>query len=78
MDSCTTLGLRVDGKAALQEFESLPHAVEPKPSVRLFVFGIKAHTAITNREMNLAQSSIQMHVEPPHAAMLDRVVQGFL
>src|SRR5215472_14266590 len=53
VDSCTTLGLRLDRKAALQQFESLPHAVEPKPSVRLFVFGIKAHTAIMNGEMNL-------------------------
>lgn len=78
MDRRTTFGLGGDGKTALNEFQPRPHVVQTKPSARLCRFEIKAHAAITDREMNLIRRSIQLHLELPHLAMLHRVVQGCL
>ena len=78
MDRCTSLRLRFDEKTALNEFQSLLHAVETKPSVLPCSFEVKAHAGITDREMNRIRRSLQLHIELPHAAMLHRIVQGFL
>src|ERR1700758_5646208 len=74
----TTLRLRVDGTAALHEFQSLLHVVETKPSVRLCRCAVKAHAAIADRKVNLIRCRPQLSIEPPHAAMQHRIVQGFL
>src|SRR5438309_1593341 len=66
VDGGTTFGLRVDGKAALNEFQPLLHSVETKPSARFCGFEIKTHSAITDREMNLIRRSMQLHIELPH------------
>ena len=78
MDRCTSLRLRFDEKTALNEFQSLLHAVETKPSALPCRFEVKAHAGITDREMNRIQRFLQLHTELPHAAMLHRIVQGFL
>jgi len=78
VDRRTTFGLRVDGETALHEFQSLPHVVETKPSAGLYCFEVKAHAAITDREMNLLRRSVQLNIELPHSAMLHCIVQGFL
>src|SRR3977135_3573270 len=78
VDRGTTFGLGVDGKAALNELQPLLHVVATKPSARLCRFEIKAHAAITDREMNLIPRSIQLHIELPHPAVLRRVMQGCL
>lgn len=78
VDRGTTFGLGVDGDAALHEFQPLLHVGETKPSPRVCRFEIKAHTAITDCEMNFIRRSIQLHIELPHSAMLCRVVQGSL
>jgi len=66
----TALRLRVDGKAALHEFQALLHAVETKPSPRLCRCEVKAHAAITDREMNLIRCSTQLYIELPHPAVI--------
>ena len=78
MDRCTSLGLRVDEETAPNEFQSLLHAVETKPSALPCRFEVKAHAGITGREMNRIQRFLQLHTELPHAAMLHCIVQGFL
>jgi len=66
--------LRIDGKAALHEFQSLLHAVETKPSPRPCRCETKAHPAVTDREMNLIRRSSQLHIELPHPAVLPGIV----
>ena len=78
MEGRTAFRLRVDGKAALHEFQAFLHAVETKPFPRLCRCEVKAHAAITDREMNRIRRFLQLHIELPHAAMLHRIVQGFL
>src|SRR5882762_7258331 len=75
LDRGTTFVLGVDGKTSLNEFQPLLHVVEAKPPARLCRFEIKAHAAITDREMNLIRRSIQLHIELPHPAVLLRVMQ---
>src|ERR1700704_7032899 len=50
VDRGATFGLGVDGKAALNEFQPLPHVVETKPWARLCRSEIKAHAAIADQE----------------------------
>jgi hypothetical protein len=78
VDRRTTVGLRVNGKAASYEFQTLLHAVETKPTGLPCLCDIKAQTAISDREMNLIRGGPQLSIELSRPAMLDRVVQGFL
>jgi len=72
------LGCESTKKTATNEFQSLLHAVETKPSALPCRFEVKAHAGITDREMNRIQRFLQLHTELPHAAMLHCIVQGFL
>src|SRR5258708_30403812 len=78
VDRCTSLGLRVDEKTALNEFQSLLHAVETKPSALPCRFEVKAHAGITDREMNRIQRFFQLPTHLPPAALLPCIVQGCL
>ena len=78
MDGGTTIGLRLDGKRSLQQFQSLLHADEAKPSARLCRFPVKAHAGIPHSEMNLVRSSPQLHFEVPYPTVLCGIVEGFL
>jgi hypothetical protein len=39
---------------------------------------VKANTVITNRELNLRRGPFEFHREVPYAAVLNRILQGFL
>jgi hypothetical protein len=52
-DRSATLVLGFDRKRTVQQFESLLHADEAKPSGLLRRFTVKADTRVANREMNL-------------------------
>ena len=62
----------------MQEFQTLLHADEAKPSARLCGFDIKAHARIADREMNLIRCSPQSHFEVPYSTVFCRVMQSFL
>ena len=49
--------LRFDGESSIQEFQTLLHADEAKPSARLCGFDIKAHARIGDREVHLIRCS---------------------
>ena len=57
VDRGTALELRFDGESPIQEFQTLLHTDEAKPSARLCGFDIKAHARIADREMNLFRRS---------------------
>jgi len=78
VESSTTLGLGVDCERSLHEFQPFLYAIETKPSCLSCGFEIKTHATIIDGEMNLMRRSLELDVELPHAAMLHRVVQGFL
>ena len=64
VDRRPTLGLRVDGKSALREFQSLLHVVDTKPSARFCRLAAKTNARIIDGEMNLIRRSIQLDIEP--------------
>ena len=78
MDRGTTLELGFDGKRSIQEFQTLLHADEAKPSARLCRSDVKANAGVTNREMNLIRRSPQFNLEVPDPTVFCRIMQGFL
>ena len=78
MDRGTTLELGFDRKLSIQEFQTLLHADEAKPSARLCRTNVKAGAGVANREMNLIRRSPQFDFEVPYPAVFCRILQGFL
>src|SRR5258708_13563717 len=67
VDRCTSLGLRVDEKTALNEFQSLLHPVQTKPSTLPCRFEAKPQAGITDRPPNQIQRFLQCPTRLPPA-----------
>src|SRR5271156_3293686 len=78
MDLGATLDLGFDGKDSVQEFQTLLHADEAKPSARLGCLDVKAHARIDNREMKLLRCPPQSNFDQPFSTVLCRVIQSLL
>ena len=78
VDRGTALALRFDGQSSIQEFQTLLHADEAKPSARLCGFDIKAHARIGDREMHLTRCSPQSHFELPYCTVFCCVMESLL
>ena len=78
MDRGATAGLRLDGKLAAHQLQSLPHADEPE-AVRVGgVLRVKANSQVSHGQLNLSLCTAQFHFEVLHATVLHRILQSFL
>ena len=75
---CPTLGLGVDRKVAVHEFQPLSHTGDTKPASQPCHSGVKANFRIAHREMDYALCSEQFNLEVPLSAVLGRIEQRFL
>ena len=78
VDRGTALELRFDGESSIQEFQTLLHADEAKPSASLCGFDIEAHARIADREVNLIRYSPQSHFDAPYSTVFRRVMESLL
>ena len=78
VDCRTTIGLRVDGKLPIHEFDPLRHADKAKPEVFIFSSTLKPDPESRTVRSIASEDVAQFRIEVPHAAVLDPIVQGFL
>ena len=78
MDRGATAGLRLDGKLAAHQLQSLLHADEPEAATVDGVLRVKANSQVTHGQLNLSLCTAQFHLKVANAAMLHRILQRFL
>jgi len=78
VDRRALLGLRVDGKLPIHQLQPLPHTDNAEPVCFHCLFNVKTGSQITHCEVDLIRRVSQLYIELPHAAVLDRILQGFL
>jgi len=78
VDRSTRTELRVDGKLTVHQLQSLSHADEPQAATVDGILRVKANSQVAHSQLNLSLCTPQLHFEVPRAAVLHRILQGFL
>src|SRR5208282_1053892 len=78
MDRSAKTGSRLDGQLAVHQVYPFPHTDKPQTSIVDSRLLVKADSMVAHAKLNFVQFSPQFNSEAPGAAMLQRILQGFL
>jgi hypothetical protein len=71
-------GFRLDGKLAVHQLQSLPHADEPKARTIHGVLRVEANSLVIHGQLYRSRCCAQFDSELPLTAVLNCILQSFL